>query len=334
MPELKRAHIEIEKLKNALLYAEAIINAIHEPLIVLHSDLRIRNANHVFYKTFRIRPNYAEQKLIFELANGQWNIPRLKILLENLTDAKPSFDDFELTHNFKKIGKKILLLSARKLNMTGEKGAIILLAINDVTEKKNYEERIENEKNILAENQRLQEISRQKDDFISMASHELRTPVTSIKAFAQLLERDFSEVGNAEAARMLARMNMQIIKLNNLIGDLLDVSRMEGGKLQYHLDFFNFNEMVDDVVREVQLTAKAHIINVNLVKTAPLYGDKDRIGQVLSNFLSNAIKYSPHAHIIKVTSKKDDRYINIFVKDYGIGIKKKSRKRFLKNFFA
>lgn len=333
MPEIKRAHIEIEKLKNALAYAEAIIDAIHEPLVVLHPDLRVRTANRAFYKTFKLSPGETEEKLIYRLDNSQWDIPQLKKYFERILSSKSKVKDLELKHNFKKAGEKIMCFNGRTLILDGEKETMILLIIEDITVRKNYEEQVEKEKAVLAENHRLQNISRQKDDFISMASHELKTPVTSIKAFAQLLEQDFAKIGNAEAAKMLSRMNLQIVKLTNLIGDLLDVTRMEGGKLQYHLSYFDFNEMICDIVREMQLTTKTHTINVNLVKVSPIYADKDRIGQVLTNLLSNAIKYSPRARKIDVTSTMDEECINVYVKDYGIGIKKEKHEKVFQRFF-
>ena len=330
---LKRAHMEIDKLKDALAYAEAIIDTIHEPLVVLHHDLRVRTANRAFYKTFKLIPGETEEKLIYQLDNGQWNIPQLKKNLERILVSKTNVRDFELKHYFKKTGEKIMCFNGRKLILEGEKESMVLLIIEDVTARKKYEKQVEKEKNILAENHRLQNISRQKDDFIGMASHELKTPVTSIKAFAQLLERDFVEVGNTEAAKMLSRMNIQIVKLTNLIGDLLDVTRMEGGKLQYHNSYFDFNEMICDIVKEMQLTTKAHTISVNLVKVPPIYADKDRIGQVLTNLLSNAIKYSPQARRIDVTSTQEEQYVCVYVKDFGIGIKKEKQEKVFQRFF-
>lgn len=333
MPELKRANIEIEKLKNALAYAEAIIDAIHEPLLVLHPDLRVRTANLAFYKTFKLTPEKTEEKLIYDLDDGQWDIPQLKKYFERIINSKLHVRDLELKHNFKKLGEKIMCFIGRKLILDGEKETMVLMVIEDITDQKKYEMQVEKEKNILAENYRLHEISRQKDDFISMASHELKTPVTSIKAFAQLLENDFAKIGNAEAVKMLSRMNLQIIKLTSLIGDLLDVTRMEGGKLQYHLDYFDFNEMICDTVREMQLTTKDHTIKVNLTEAPPVYGDKDRIGQVLTNLLSNAIKYSPQTKYIDVTTSNDEQFVSVCVKDYGIGIKKEKHKKIFKRFF-
>ena len=333
MPQLKRTNIEIVKLKNALAYAEAIIEAIHEPLLVLHTDLRVRSANKAFYINFHLSNEQVEEKEIYQVNNGEWDIPELKIFFKQILTFNKSIKDFELKQKFKKIGNRVLLLNGQKLLMEGEVEPMILLVIEDITVRKKYEKQMKKDKDIVEENLRLQEISQQKDDFISMASHELKTPVTSIKAFAQLLQNDFATAGDIEAASMLSKMNFQIVKLTSLIGDLLDVSRMEGGKLQYHLDYFCFNEMIVETVREVQLTSKSHRITVDLVKVPKVYGDEDRLSQVLTNLLSNAIKYSPRSRNIEVYSSVENGLIAVMVRDHGIGIRKEKQAKLFQRFF-
>ena len=333
MPQLKRTNIEIVKLKNALAYAEAIIEAIHEPLLVLHTDLRVRSANKAFYINFHLSNEQVEEKEIYQVNDGEWDIPELKIFFKQILASSKSIKDFELKQKFKKIGNRVLLLNGQKLLMEGEVEPMILLVIEDITVRKKYEAQMKKDKDIVEENLRLQEISRQKDDFISMASHELKTPVTSIKAFAQLLQNDFTAVGDVEAATMLSKMNSQIVKLTSLIGDLLDVSRMEGGKLQYHLDYFCFNEMIVETVREVQLTSKSHRITVDLVNVPRVYGDEDRLSQVLTNLLSNAIKYSPRSRKIEVFSSFENGVIALMVRDHGIGIRKEKQAKLFQRFF-
>lgn len=321
------------KLKDALAYANGIINTIREPLVVLYPELIIKSVNKAFYTTFKTDPNETVGKRIFNLGNGQWDIPTLKKLLEDTLAKKTSFHDFEVEHDFETIGKKIMLLNAHKLPIKSNGDEMTLLAIEDITEKRRLEKKVEEKKHTRAEIEHLKEISRQKDDFITMASHELKTPVTSIRAFAQLLQEDYALAGNAEAAEMLSRMNTQVIKLTSLIEDLLDAARMDGGKLQYHLDYFDFNKMITDVVAEMQLTTHAHTISVKSVKTFSMYGDRNRIGQVLTNLLANAIKYSGHAHDIKIASKKDEQFVTITVKDFGIGISKEKQDKIFKRFF-
>ncbi len=324
---------EIFELKDALAYANGIINTIREPLVVLYPKLIIRSVNKAFYRTFKTDPNETVGKLIYEVGNGQWDIPKLKKLLEGTLAKRKSFHDFEVEHDFETIGKKIMLLNAHKLPIKSNGDEMTLLAIGDITEKRRLEKKVENENHAHAEIEHLKEVSRQKNDFISMASHELKTPVTSIRAFAQLLQEDYALSGNAEAAEMLSRMNSQVIKLTSLIEDLLDLSKMEGGKLQYHLDYFDFNKMINDVVEEMQLTTRAHIISLTLGKTFSMYGDRNRLGQVLTNLLANAIKYSDHAHNIKVSSTRDKQFVSVTVKDFGIGVSKEKQDKIFKRFF-
>ncbi|MEO6637437.1 MAG: ATP-binding protein [Ginsengibacter sp.] len=333
MPLHKGAHLQIQELKDALAYAEAIIDAIHEPLLVLHSDLRVRSANMAFYRTFKLTPQETIEKFIYELDHGQWNIESLKKYLQKTLLLKSPVKDFELAHSSKKAGEKFLCFNGRKLLLEGENGTMILLVIEDITPRKKYEAQLEKEKKIIAENLRLQYVSKQKDDFISMASHELKTPVTSIKAFAQLLEHDFARERNAQGVKMLTRMNAQIIKLTSLIEDLLDVSKIEGGKLQYHLADFDLYQMIHACVREMQLTTKMHKIKVDVHGSQIIYGDRDRIGQVLTNLLSNAIKYSPDSKDIIVSTTITKKFVCVHVRDFGIGISKQKQSMVFERFF-
>ena len=103
-------------------------------------------------------------------------------------------------------------------------------------------------------------LEKQKDDFIAIVSHELKTPVTSIKAFTQVLQNRFARAGDEKSALLLGKMDAQINKLTSLIGDLLDVTKIEGGQLQFNEDFFSFDELVNEVVEQIQRTTKMHTI--------------------------------------------------------------------------
>lgn len=173
----------------------------------------------------------------------------------------------------------------------------------------------------------------QKNDFISIATHELKTPVTSIKGYTQVLQARFRKEGNQRAVEMLSKMDVQLKKLTSLIGDLLDVTRVEGGKLQFHESFFDFNELVTDIVAEMQLTTTKHQITKRLSSSKTVCGDRDRIGQVITNLISNAIKYSPHNKKIIVTSTGDKKNITLSVQDFGIGIPKENQSKVFERFF-
>ena len=176
-------------------------------------------------------------------------------------------------------------------------------------------------------------LERQKEDFIGIATHELKTPVTSIKAYAQILLRRFSKEGNSGAAIMIEKMDVQLNKLISLISDLLDVTKIEGGRLQLHEDYYDFNHLVNEIVEELQRTTEDHRINLATDVVPEIYGDRERIGQVLTNLISNAIKYSPAAGDISVTSTVNESDVTICVKDKGMGISKDQQEKVFERFY-
>ena len=129
-----------EQVTAARDYAEAIIANIHEPLLVLDKNLRIRTANNAFYKTFRVNEKETEAVLIYDLGNKQWDIPELRNLLEKILLEKSVFNDFEVTHTFSHIGERIMLLNAREVINKNSAEKLILLSIEDITERKKAQE--------------------------------------------------------------------------------------------------------------------------------------------------------------------------------------------------
>ena len=126
----------VEQIQN---YAQNIVDTVREPLLILDATLRVRSANRAFYQTFHVSPGETEGRLIYELGNGQWDIPDLRTLLEDIIPTSSVFDDFELEHTFPMIGRRVMLLNARKLQ-TGHEGELLVLAMEDVTARKRAEE--------------------------------------------------------------------------------------------------------------------------------------------------------------------------------------------------
>jgi PAS domain S-box-containing protein len=124
---------DINDLKN---YSEAIVETIREPLIVLDENLRVRTANRVFYDTFHISPEETQNQFIYELGNRQWDIPKLRALLEEILPQNSQFQDFEVEHEFEGIGLRTMLLNARRLQQESSRAPLILLVIEDITERK------------------------------------------------------------------------------------------------------------------------------------------------------------------------------------------------------
>ena len=120
-------------------YAQNIVDTVREPLLILDATLRVRSANRAFYQTFHVSPAETEGRLIYELGNGQWDIPDLRTLLEDIVPKSSVFDDFELEHTFPDIGRRVMLLNARKLQ-AGKHGELLVLAMEDVTARRQAEE--------------------------------------------------------------------------------------------------------------------------------------------------------------------------------------------------
>jgi len=127
--DLKRSNAQLMEARD---YAEAIVETVREPLLVLNQDLLVITANHSFYDTFQVAPVQTEQHLIFELGNRQWNIPQLRSLLEEILASDTQFQDFEVEHEFEQIGRKVMRLNARKMPKI-DNTQMILLAIEDIT---------------------------------------------------------------------------------------------------------------------------------------------------------------------------------------------------------
>ena len=120
-------------------YSESIINTVREPLIVLDQDLRVVTASRSFYEVFKVNPEETVGQLIYDLGNKQWDIPKLRELLEDILPKKATFDNYEVEHNFATIGSRIMLLNARQIQGVLGKERIILLAIEDITVRKEIE---------------------------------------------------------------------------------------------------------------------------------------------------------------------------------------------------
>lgn len=176
-------------------------------------------------------------------------------------------------------------------------------------------------------------LQQQKDDFIGIASHELKTPVTSIKAYTQVLEKMLRQKGDTKEAEMISRMDGQINRLTNLIGDLLDVTKIESGKLKFNDQEFEFIPMVRELIEDLQRTTDKHTLTEEYEGNGLVFGDQERIGQVISNLVTNAIKYSPKSDQVIIRSYLENEEIILCITDFGIGIAKDELTKVFEQFY-
>ena len=191
----------------------------------------------------------------------------------------------------------------------------------------------EMQKKLLEEIEFRKEAERKKDEFISIASHELKTPMTSIKGYIQLLERSVDKNDTQTVKVRLHKVQNQVEKLNLLVADLLDISKIESGKLKFNKKYFNFNKILDHII-EIMQQANPHVkfIRKGEIHTE-IYGDEMRIEHVIINYITNAIKYAPESDEVHITSEQRGDEIYFSVRDFGIGIAKDHQLRIFDKFY-
>jgi two-component system, OmpR family, phosphate regulon sensor histidine kinase PhoR len=214
-----------------------------------------------------------------------------------------------------KNGNKNLSLLVNAAPIKNRNGQIIaaVSVIHDITKEKELEQR--------------------KDDFINMASHELKTPITSMKIYIEVLLNLIKKHKDEKATKTLNSIKNQTEKLQELVSDLLDVSRIQTGKLSFNKDLFSLDQLVKETVEVLQGTTERHKINIMGRSSVRVFADRFRIYQVLTNLITNAIKYSPDANKINVSIKKTDKKVVVSVQDFGIGISKEQQKKVFERLY-
>lgn len=191
----------------------------------------------------------------------------------------------------------------------------------------------EMQEKLLEEIEFRKEAERKKDEFISIASHELKTPMTSVKGYLQLLERSIDKSDPETIKTRLHKVQTQVEKLNLLIADLLDISKIESGKLKFNKKYFAFDNVLDHVLEIMQQSnPQVKLIKKGMVDEK-VYGDEMRIEQVIVNFISNAVKYAPETEEIHISSELRDGEIYFSVKDFGIGMSEEHQKKVFDKFY-
>jgi PAS domain S-box-containing protein len=187
--------------------------------------------------------------------------------------------------------------------------------------------------NFVLDNSARKELEQRKDDFISMASHELKTPLTAVKIQTQLVRKRLEKHAQHEAATELSQVESPIKQLERLIAELLDVSKIQAGRLEYVRERVALDELLREVTDTMRHTSPIHTIVVRGSVQTSLMGDRDRLRQVFTNLLSNAIKYAPDAKTVEVELSVSDEAVTIRVTDHGLGIPHEQRNKIFERFY-
>jgi len=302
-------------------YAHAIVETVRQPLLVLDKDLRVESANRSFYETFRVSPEETEGWLIYELGDRQWDIPKLREFLEEILPQDGHFQDFKVEHDFPTVGRKAMLLNARRLRQEGTGAEMILLAVEDITQRKQAEEDLRNPTDALE--RRVAEL----DAFAYSVSHDLKEPLRAIEAFGRFMLEDYGDRFDEQGREYLQRLTAASFRMQRLIDDLLALSRASRPSRPGRVDV---GPLVREVVEWMRPQIEGEGVTVEMEEGLPeVLADSAQVEQIFRNLIGNGLKFNESERpLVRVGFKGEEGRMGVFyVRDNGIGIEPQYHER-------
>jgi signal transduction histidine kinase/ActR/RegA family two-component response regulator len=306
---------------NAKSLAEPIIDTVREPLLVLDKDLRVGQANASFYRHFRVKPEETVGQKVYDLGDGQWDIPLLRELLEKVLPDSKVFNDFEVNHDFGRIGPRTILLNARSI----DNPRLILLAMEDITEHRQAVAKLREAKTAA------EEVSRAKGEVLANMSHEIRAPMNILLTSMEHLQQIDR---NPEYCHLIALADTSAKQLRALIDDILDFSWIETRRVELKEEPFDLRACVCEAVELLALAAREKNLRLE-IDVAPntpriLVGDPVRLRQVLTNLIGNAVKMTQEGEVRIFVQPRGDS-LEFAVANTGVDISGEKRRPFFEN---
>jgi two-component system CheB/CheR fusion protein len=299
--------IDIDAAKRGLDFAEAIVETVREPLVILNQNLQVMKANKTFYQTFRAVPKETEGRLIYDLGNGQWDIPKLRELLENILPAHSTFRDFEVTHEFEHVGGKVMVLNASEIFNPNAQARTILLAIEDATDRKQAEEALK------TTNAELQH-------FAYALTHDLQEPLRMVVNFTELLGLEYAGKLGKEADQFISYSVEGALRIEALLKALLDYWEVSE-RNQDSLASIDCGAVLAEALLNLQVAIAQSSAIVTSDPLPTVIAEEVLLMQLFQNLISNSIKYrgaeTPRIHI---SAERDADGWLFAVRDNGIGI--------------
>ena len=316
--ELRKRNIAYKQSQS---YAEAIVETVQSPLLVLTANLQVRMANEAFYQTFKLTRENTEDHFIYELGGNAWEIPSLRENLNELLKMRSNFKDFELKHFFPTLGELVLDVNAYRLQKSDESNeTLILLAFNNLSD-------------LLKANKELKKANQQLAEFAFIASHDLQEPLRKIQAFSSNLLRPEANL-NDYAKNYSQKINASTSRMSKLVKDLLSFSVLSLGDKK--LITVDLNETLKDVIEDFEAVIESKHAVINISHLPSIHGVPVQMSQLFHNLISNALKFSkenpridvmaqhvPEEVISKYELDKGRQYVAIVVSDNGIGFDEK-----------
>jgi two-component system, chemotaxis family, CheB/CheR fusion protein len=292
-------------LRDALAYAQSIIDTVREPMLVLDSTLHVQTASRAFLNLFGVSREDTIGSFIYDLGNGQWNIPALRTLLEKVLTQYEDFQDFEVTHEFPMLGKRTMLLNARKLWTKENNSHLVLLAFEDITGRKRLHDEL------VESNQEMQR-------FAYVAAHDLRTPLHAAQNLVLLLERRVQTKLNVEEREILRHLNESLERLSTLMGDILsfaDTSNAPQQRARIRLE-----EALDVALANLQHHIDHQGATITRGALPEVFADRTQMVMVFQNLIGNALKYRrDEPPQVRIEAVREEGAWRIAVADNGQG---------------
>lgn len=312
-----RHHRPALQSRRAWRLPDDLLETIREPLLVLDAHLRVERANRAFFRAFRLSPGDTETRVIYDVGEGQWDIPRLRTLLDEVLRDDVQVNNFEVTHEFPGLGRRTLLLNARRISYGPSGKPRVLLAIEDATPRR--PEEIERIRERTAE---LEEDNKELDAFVYSVAHDLRAPLRVIDSFSRMLEDARAAPLPEEVRRDLRVIRENTQYMGRLLEDLLTFSRYRRQRLDKHP--VSPTALARKALTDLGVEREERRVHIVIGDMPPCDADPVLLTQVFVNLLSNALKF---------TRQRDAAEIEVgyrngsdggpgpvyFVKDNGVG---------------
>ncbi len=334
--EIVRINNEVKKARD---YAQAIVYTIQEPLLVLDLNLRVISANHSFYEKFRVEQVETENRLIYELGENQWDIPELRELLNEILPKQTIIGDYMVDHVFPKIGRKVMLLNAKKLAL--EDTSLILLAIDDITERiqmaqledtvREKSEELKTVQQRLIQSERLAAVGQT----AGMVGHDIRNPLQTIVGALYLTKEElksmpYKEEDKEKILKRIATIEEQSQYINKIVSDLQDYTK----PLKMELKETDLHQLINDVLSTVTISKEVKVSVAAEEDIPKLKVEPSLIKRVFTNLILNAAQAMPSGGQLNINVSRKNNEVFISFKDTGIGIPEENKPKIFQPLFT
>ncbi|MHA1346452.1 MAG: ATP-binding protein [Candidatus Heimdallarchaeaceae archaeon] len=320
-------------VKEAQEYADSIIRTVRDPLIILDEDLRVISASHSFYQNFEVTSEETIGQLLYDLGNKQWDIPKLRELLKEILPKNTVFNDYEIEHNFKDLGQRTMFLNARRLYREANQTQMILLAIEDVTERMKIEKELQlhrdNLENIVEERTKELQVVQERlirkeklaivGQLASGISHELRNPLGVINNSAYYLQMKLEDA-DEKIKKHLDILQKEITRSNTIITDLLTFAKVRS----LELTDINVNTALTEVLVYSNIPENISVEKYFETDIPLVQLDAEQIHGAFLNLITNAVQAIEDSGKIVIKTAIVEDSIEIRITDTGVGIEEEN----------